>query len=1204
MTTRKDAGPLTKRPYFNFSGDELIKEFRDKKGDPDVLKTLLYEIEFRKKTYKISKLNTDIKAVLDDVIKGKRGSNSSTGDTPTQKKQETSSERKDRPQASNREIHPVDDRNGEPQGASKGSSNYEASSSQRPGGGYLDEDDLEPHARMGKIRRPGKLTDVPEKRVFKLKDNVKLAVPKNSPLAVLYESAVKALIDEMRKKGSVARQYILENGVRIHLDGHETGYQFPFDEDTELFEGATVIVLIGGSKAEGRIVALQGRQLVISVSNDFGPRLTSCVIKVDNTVMLEALRSRLEKVVKGEVPSFNTKLAESVIRNEGDELAPAHLPQGVGADLNIDQKDAISKMLSNNVFYLWGPPGTGKTQTLSALCLALFAGEKKVLLCSNTNQAVDQVLLKLCQELERDHPALIDGRVIRIGHVTHDELREEWSEYITIDGIMERKSESLIKKKNELEEKLGIINKRVERSREISKVFALVDGLTNEKKQLADAYTKAVREYISVSNQKEAVEGKLASLEKEKATYFSAGTLKRLVLRSLEGIERDLSKTKTELQSIPQKISSAKQTKHNHKQKLDEVSGIIDRHQQQLSGYDRKELERQIEGAEAEARPITEEIADINRQLENMRKAVLESARIVGATVTKAYLSPQLFTGYHIVIVDEASMVMLPALFNVAGLAKEKVLISGDYRQLAPIVPTDQKGIFDVIGGDIFQSAKVSSSKGHNPKRSIMLKEQYRMDEMICQLISSKMYEGDLITSTYRKNEKFPEPPQPFNNHLTIIDTSPIWPFVNRDPFGSRFNLMNALAVRNLCRFFVSQGYLRDVTTLGVSTPYAAQAKILKRILGTSEYQNLIGAGTVHRYQGDQKETMIIDIPDSYGEWRAGIFLDAEQPNDTGALLFNVAISRAKAHLIILANLAYLDKKLPSYAFLREILAIIQDKGTVLDVRDVLAMYPITEDLRRYGSPFDLSPEAERTGLFNSHDFDVVFQADMDRAKKGIVIFSGFVTPQRVASYEALFRRKVAEGVIVRCVTRPPSHNGSIPFEMGRDSLDALESMGCIVDTRGYIHQKIVIVDDEVVWVGSLNPLSHTARTDELMARVEGKPLALQIASFLAIEGGVKPDSAEGFAYQKENPPSPCCGARVAYMKGRWGPYWLCEKCGKKESAVKSKKSSNVTRSQAKDAPICDKCGSPMVLRSGRFGQFYGCSNYPRCKNTIKANNR
>ena len=151
---------MTKRPYFNFSGDELIKEFRDKKGDPDVLKTLLYEIEFRKKTYKISKLNTDIKAVLDDVIKGKRGSNSSTGDTPTQKKQETSSERKDRPQASNREIHPVDDRNGEPQGASKGSSNYEASSSQRPGGGYLDEDDLEPHARMGKIRRPGKLTDV------------------------------------------------------------------------------------------------------------------------------------------------------------------------------------------------------------------------------------------------------------------------------------------------------------------------------------------------------------------------------------------------------------------------------------------------------------------------------------------------------------------------------------------------------------------------------------------------------------------------------------------------------------------------------------------------------------------------------------------------------------------------------------------------------------------------------------------------------------------------------------------------------------------------------------------------------------------------------------------------------------------------------------------------------------------------------------
>ena len=31
---------------------------------------------------------------------------------------------------------------------------------------------------------------------------------------------------------------------------------------------------------------------------------------------------------------------------------------------------------------------------------------------------------------------------------------------------------------------------------------------------------------------------------------------------------------------------------------------------------------------------------------------------------------------------------------------------------------------------------------------------------------------------------------------------------------------------------------------------------------------------------------------------------------------------------------------------------------------------------------------------------------------------------------------------------------------------------------------------------------------------------------------------------------------------------------------------------------ICDKCGSKMLIRNGRFGEFLACSNFPKCKNT------
>ena len=42
-----------------------------------------------------------------------------------------------------------------------------------------------------------------------------------------------------------------------------------------------------------------------------------------------------------------------------------------------------------------------------------------------------------------------------------------------------------------------------------------------------------------------------------------------------------------------------------------------------------------------------------------------------------------------------------------------------------------------------------------------------------------------------------------------------------------------------------------------------------------------------------------------------------------------------------------------------------------------------------------------------------------------------------------------------------------------------------------------------------------------------------------------------------------------------------------------------------KEIPIltdekCEKCGAPMAKRRGRFGEFLGCSAYPKCKNIKK----
>lgn len=40
----------------------------------------------------------------------------------------------------------------------------------------------------------------------------------------------------------------------------------------------------------------------------------------------------------------------------------------------------------------------------------------------------------------------------------------------------------------------------------------------------------------------------------------------------------------------------------------------------------------------------------------------------------------------------------------------------------------------------------------------------------------------------------------------------------------------------------------------------------------------------------------------------------------------------------------------------------------------------------------------------------------------------------------------------------------------------------------------------------------------------------------------------------------------------------------------------------SEEAPVCDDCGGKMQIRNGRHGKFYGCSRYPKCKNTKDIN--
>jgi ssDNA-binding Zn-finger/Zn-ribbon topoisomerase 1 len=54
-----------------------------------------------------------------------------------------------------------------------------------------------------------------------------------------------------------------------------------------------------------------------------------------------------------------------------------------------------------------------------------------------------------------------------------------------------------------------------------------------------------------------------------------------------------------------------------------------------------------------------------------------------------------------------------------------------------------------------------------------------------------------------------------------------------------------------------------------------------------------------------------------------------------------------------------------------------------------------------------------------------------------------------------------------------------------------------------------------------------------------------------------------------------------------------------KKQITKDKHIKNINEIQFKISNnICPRCGGKLIVRNGRNGNFYGCSNYPKCKFT------
>jgi len=78
------------------------------------------------------------------------------------------------------------------------------------------------------------------------------------------------------------------------------------------------------------------------------------------------------------------------------------------------------------------------------------------------------------------------------------------------------------------------------------------------------------------------------------------------------------------------------------------------------------------------------------------------------------------------------------------------------------------------------------------------------------------------------------------------------------------------------------------------------------------------------------------------------------------------------------------------------------------------------------------------------------------------------------------------------------------------------------------------------------------------------------------------------------------CGSPMIKRVGKFGPFVACSAYPECTNTRELEPTEPEAGSGEEEIEPCDNCGKPMVVKRGRFGQFLACTGYPECKTTRK----
>ena len=563
----------------------------------------------------------------------------------------------------------------------------------------------------------------------------------------------------------------------------------------------------------------------------------------------------------------------------------------------------------------------------------------------------------------------------------------------------------------------------------------------------------------------------------------------------------------------------------------------------EVRGADLRELRNRRDRINEHIQALESEIREIDKALKRVAELVIADAEVVATTLTRAYLWDAIQARrFDTVILDEASMAPIPALWVAAGLADVNAVVVGDFRQLPPIVLSKHALAKKWLGRDVFEVAGRDGLE--NPARGrVDLRRQYRMHPAISAIPNTLIYghslEDDSTTTNDSDLEAWYRHDWGYDSPVVLVDTGSLNAWVTSVVRGgrrSRLNFLSATVCVDLAESLLRQDRPKlpegERRRILIACPYRPHANLLDLLLQEQRLEEDVAAGTAHSFQGSEADVVILDLVNDDPHWRVGMFMP--ERDDSTIPLLNVALTRARHRLFIVGDFDYINKQARKAFLGSKLIPFLRKHYPRVEAIQVVPAGLAARAAKAQAAAIggELEPDAARVVVTQQH-FYSMFRSDIARARHRVIIYSPFVTESRLAQLGPQLRAAVERGVRVHVVTK--AHENRPKTELSHYCMleRALADWGVTVVHKRGMHEKLIFVDDDVLWSGSLNPLSFRD-TQEVMERRHSRRVVDDYARTLRLDDLIR-------EYDDGTPKCPICGAEVVASEGRDKPfYWRC----------------------------------------------------------------